>query len=187
MSLRHPVSWKALPRLTHVRCSPHRTSSSSLPPPPPPGGGHIHIRASDTGWRRCIGCLNLQISFRKRAIHDRALMWKMTYKEKASDASAPPSTHIWSYISLSAKEPLMIGLLCGKWHKASDASAPPCTHIWLGRICTGAPASDPCGELAHIKLSHVYIGAHILLRNVYDWVIYIQERQRSTHVASWHT
>jgi len=28
-------------------------------------------------WRRCIGCLNLQISFRKRAIHDRALMWKM--------------------------------------------------------------------------------------------------------------
>ena len=52
-----------------------------------------------TGWRRLIGCLELQVILR----------------------------------SLSAKEPLIIGLFCGKWpykDKASYASSPPCT-LWL--------------------------------------------------------
>ena len=44
----------------------------------------------NTGWRRCIGCLNLQVSFRKRATKYRALSRKMTSKDKASYASSPP-------------------------------------------------------------------------------------------------
>ena len=36
-----------------------------------------------TEWRRPIGCLKLQVIFRKRATHYRALLWKMTYKDKA--------------------------------------------------------------------------------------------------------
>jgi len=44
-----------------------------------------------TGWRRCTGCLRLQISFRKRATHCRAILWKMTSKDKASCHSTPPS------------------------------------------------------------------------------------------------
>jgi len=43
-----------------------------------------------TGWRKCIGCLKLQVSFWKRATNYGALLWKMTYKEKASYESSPP-------------------------------------------------------------------------------------------------
>ena len=34
-----------------------------------------------TGWRRPIGCLKLQVLFRKRATHYRALLRKMTCKD----------------------------------------------------------------------------------------------------------
>jgi len=43
-----------------------------------------------TGWRRCIGCLKMQVSFRKRANNHRALLLKMTYKDKASYDATPP-------------------------------------------------------------------------------------------------
>jgi len=42
-----------------------------------------------TGWRRFIGCFNLQVSFRKRATNHRALLRKMTYEDKASYDSTP--------------------------------------------------------------------------------------------------
>jgi len=43
-----------------------------------------------TGWRRHIGCLKLQVIFRNRATNHRALLRKMTYKNKASYYSTPP-------------------------------------------------------------------------------------------------
>jgi len=43
-----------------------------------------------TGWRRLIGCLMLQVMFRKRATNHRALLRKMTYEDKASYDSTPP-------------------------------------------------------------------------------------------------
>jgi len=46
--------------------------------------------ASTTGQRRYIGCLNLQVSFRKRSTHHRALLREMTSKDKAFYASLPP-------------------------------------------------------------------------------------------------
>jgi len=45
-----------------------------------------------TGWRRHIGCLKLQVVFCKRATNYRALLQKMTYKDKASYDSTPPCT-----------------------------------------------------------------------------------------------
>jgi len=44
---------------------------------------------SDTGWWRLTGCLKLQVIFRKRATDSRALLWKMTYEDKASYGSSP--------------------------------------------------------------------------------------------------
>ena len=44
----------------------------------------------ETGWRRPIGCLALQVAFRKRATNYRALLRKMTHTDKASDGSSPP-------------------------------------------------------------------------------------------------
>ena len=46
---------------------------------------------ADTGWRRLIGCLKLQVIFHK-ATNYRALLQKMTYKDKASNGSSPPCT-----------------------------------------------------------------------------------------------
>jgi len=45
-----------------------------------------------TGWRRLIGCLKLQLIFRKRAINYRALVQKMICKDKASYGSSSPCT-----------------------------------------------------------------------------------------------
>ena len=47
---------------------------------------HSHV----TGWRRPIGCLKLQVIFRKKATDYRALLRKMTYEDKASYDSTPP-------------------------------------------------------------------------------------------------
>ena len=42
-----------------------------------------------TGWRRLIGCLKLQVIFHQRSTNSRALLRKMTYKDKASYDSTP--------------------------------------------------------------------------------------------------
>ena len=63
---------------------------------------HIYIQAilcdlhlyAFTRWRRLIGSPKLQIIFHKRATKYRALLRKMTYKDKGSYESSPPcSTH----------------------------------------------------------------------------------------------
>jgi len=43
--------------------------------------------ATHTRWRRRMGCLQLQVSFRKRATNYRVLLRKMTYEDTASCAS----------------------------------------------------------------------------------------------------
>jgi len=47
-----------------------------------------------TEWRRPIGCLKLQVIFRKRATKYRALLQKMTCKDKASYDSTPPCRNL---------------------------------------------------------------------------------------------
>jgi len=47
-------------------------------------------RKAATGWWDPIECLEVQVSFRKRATNHRALLQKMTYKDEASYASSPP-------------------------------------------------------------------------------------------------
>jgi len=46
-----------------------------------------------TGWQRCIGCLKLQVIFRKRATNYRVRLRKMTYKDQASYDSTQPCNH----------------------------------------------------------------------------------------------
>jgi len=44
------------------------------------------------GWRRLIGCLQLQVIFRKRATNHGPLLQEMTYKDEASYESSPLCT-----------------------------------------------------------------------------------------------
>jgi len=53
---------------------------------------HAQSYHSYTGWQRPIGCLKLPVIFRKRATNYRALLRKITYKDKASYGSSPPCT-----------------------------------------------------------------------------------------------
>jgi len=46
--------------------------------------------STTTGWRRLIGCLKVQVIFRKRATNYRALLRKMTYEDQVSYDSTPP-------------------------------------------------------------------------------------------------
>jgi len=59
---------------------------------------------ADTGWRRLIGSLKLQIIFHKRATEYRSLLRKMTYEHKGSYESSPPCMYlvaIWTCNVLS--------------------------------------------------------------------------------------
>jgi len=58
----------------------------------------MHTSTMPTAWQRLIGCLKMQIIFRKRATNYRALMRKMTYEDKASCGSSPPCTMSCSYV-----------------------------------------------------------------------------------------
>ena len=56
---------------------------------------YIYVAKSDraahnTGWRRLVASSKLQIIFHKRAAKYRALLRKMTYKDKGSYESSPP-------------------------------------------------------------------------------------------------
>ena len=46
-----------------------------------------YCKIMSTGWQRLIGCLDLQVIFRQRATNHRALLRKMTCKDKASYGS----------------------------------------------------------------------------------------------------
>jgi len=50
-----------------------------------------------TGWRRCIGCLKLQVSFQKRVSTYRALLREMTYEDMASFVSSLLFTTCFTY------------------------------------------------------------------------------------------
>ena len=86
------------------------------------GSYECDMHAGDTtGWRRLIGSPKLQISFHKRATKYRALLLKMTYKDKEPYESSPPCTHLFLHNQFvwnetrGTKEPLNIGLFCWKW------------------------------------------------------------------------
>jgi len=52
------------------------------------------------GWRRPIGCLKVQVIFRKRATNCRALLRKMAYGDKASYRSTPPCTTCMGWLQV---------------------------------------------------------------------------------------
>jgi len=63
-----------------------------------------------TGWRRLIGSPKSQIIFRKRAIKYRSLLRKMTYKDKGSYESSPPSIIlIWTIMCILWKKNVLDG------------------------------------------------------------------------------
>jgi len=71
---------------THTPHTHTRTHTHTL------GDSAQCMKGSSTGCRRLIGSPKLQIIFHKRATKYRSLLRKMTYKDKGSYESSPPST-----------------------------------------------------------------------------------------------
>ena len=73
-------------------------------------------RSPSTVWRRYIVCLKLQVSFRKRATNYRALLWEMTYRDKASYGSLQQMTHMYHMaeygVATISRLLKIIGLFC---------------------------------------------------------------------------
>jgi len=57
---------------------------------------HVYIYRVTTRQKN-VGCLKLQVIFRKKATNYRALLRKMTYEDKASYGSLSPFTYIYIY------------------------------------------------------------------------------------------
>ena len=83
-----------------------------------------HSCMSHTGWQRPIRCLELQVISRKRATNYRALLRKMTYKDKASYGSSPPCiNYTWAMTIIHESYQLYI---------THTHTHTPCTnHTWV--------------------------------------------------------
>ena len=76
----------------------------------------FEVLSTVTGWRRGIGCLKSQVSFHKRATSYRALLQKMTRRDKAF---SPP----WREYRALLRE-------C---RALLRAFSPPCVSSWIFR------------------------------------------------------
>jgi len=93
-------------------------------------GVYVCVYSPRTGWRRLIGCLKLQVIFCKRATNYRALLRKMTYKDKASYESSPP--HILFCMCFS-----MCAHMCVSVRVCACASVGICACVCSRRIFFG--------------------------------------------------
>jgi len=111
---------------------------------------HSTTRICVTGWRRPIGCLKLQVIFRERAANYRALLRKITYKDKASYGSSLPCTtqcaryvtgsyvaclvHLGGHdLSVCGMTHAYVAWLMGIWHCTCLVAHPHVTwlvHMW---------------------------------------------------------
>ena len=113
-----------------------------------------------TKWRRPIGCLTLQVIFCKRATSFKALLRKMTCKDKASWGSSPPCT------------PTVATLYSNWWYVILCHTR---IYIWLIHTC----------DMAHLLVSHgMYYSSwwQMILRDSFTCVAVICESKiTATH------
>jgi len=108
----------------------------------------------NTGLPRLIGCLKLQVIFRKRATSNRALLRKMTNKDKASYGSWPPC------ISTVSRLALLMLIIIALMMKISKAYG--CVHIY-GNGEGGAKQGYSLPSLLALACPCPYIYTHTYL------------------------
>jgi len=86
-----------------------------------------YVNNMSTGWRKLIGCRKLQVIFHKRATNNRALLRKITYKNKASYGSSP----LWS-----SKFMFIIFLRIFTWSQSNERK-----HLPIKNITSSMPSA----------------------------------------------
>jgi len=115
---------------------------------------HPSVLRHSFWWRRCIGFLKLQVSFRKRATNYRALLRKMTYEDKGSYGPSPLCNMLRHTGNFPQKRPIISGSFakCDLQLKALNASSPLCSMLrHIGHFSQKSP-----GQMRfHIRIRHV--------------------------------
>jgi len=88
-----------------------------------------------TGWRRCIGCLKLLISFHQRATNYGALLRKMTYTIKTSYRSSPPCRFPTFSDPFCERARLFVGLFCKRNLEFREAYRSMPLHVVYVCVC----------------------------------------------------
>jgi len=122
----------------------------------------LETAAYATGWRTGIGCLKVQVSFRKRAAKNRAFVQKISFNDKASYASSPPvymcvHTYVCAHIGVYTYDCVCVCVcvcvcISIDWHTY--------THAWHTHTHTHSLShtsihpfqQDSCDELAATNL-----------------------------------
>ena len=96
-----------------------------------------------TGWQRPIGCLKLQVIFRKRATNYGALLRKMTFNDKASYGSSPSCMYVvvrayWGMndiILVMIVDSHICACVCMRSNVRVGVWVCACMCVWIG-VCT---------------------------------------------------
>ena len=135
---------------------------------------------TDTGWRRLIGCLKLQVTFHKRATICRAILRKLTYDDKASCGSSPPCARSQTLsLARSLARSLALSLAFSRSVRGCDGSVRG-LYAWYTRIHAlsfhGRNASRYGVFFVYTILHTIFIYYHpytqYYTRHV--WIIHIQ-------------
>jgi len=132
----------------------------------------VIIQAQEIPYRVWIpmGCLKLRFSLRKRATNYRALLRKMTYKDKASYDSTPPWSIAWRAAGTTHSYVTWL-IHCGRVIR--DMTRPYVT--WLIHICHMTHSYTSRDSLVYVTwLIHMW----------YDSVIYDMPHSYMSHDSS---
>jgi len=122
-----------------------------------------------TGWWRPIGCLKLQVTFHQRATSYRALLRKVTYKDKASYGSSPPCN--FAIAAIFYNKHAFPVRKCTKIYKYVYAyvhmciSLYLCTYIWMRKSL--------CKCMGICVYIYVYIFTYTTHMYMYNVRIYV--------------
>ena len=137
---------------------------------------HTRLTHDDpTGWRRLIGCLKLQVIFRKRATNYRALSRKITYEDTASYGSLPPCTDwgcgiaLWETLQHSATHvcSTLAAIYCQKIYRMF--SSHDHIQLWFRMALskTWHPTAPHCNSL-QITATQTFDSGSLSRRHVYN-------------------
>jgi len=107
----------------------------------------------NTGWRRLIGCLKLQVIFRTRATNHRALLRKITYEDKASYGSSPPCSTVqelldWFEADLGFTKLFLFRFICVLCAVLSPTLSSPSPLVLFRRLSLPPPRGGSASRVS---------------------------------------
>jgi len=141
-----------------------------------------------TGWQWPIGCLKSQVIFHKRATNYRALLPKMTHKDKASYDSTPSCTYLCCLVRGESWH-TWISHITYEWVVTRTNVSHECvTHTGKGRHAHKPESFQNTNESRHTSHYRFAVMGHVThtntARHTHERVTHTNESHTN---ESWHT